>query len=76
MQQTKSFIGEFEHRILLSALREELGCIGLIHEPHGNLIGRRVLVGRGRLWLRKDSSALSFPASVLVGPVLADEIPY
>lgn len=76
MQQKNLFIGEFEHRILLSALREELGCIGLIHEPHGDLIGRRFLVGRGRLWNREDSSALSFPASVLVGPVLTDDIPY
>ena len=61
MQQVKSFIGEFEHRISLLAVREELGCIGPIYEPHGDLIGRRVMVGRGRLWKRSDSSALSFP---------------
>lgn len=30
MQQVTSFLGDFEHRINLSAVREELGCIGPI----------------------------------------------
>lgn len=76
MQQLKPFKGEFEHRIFLSSVREELGCIGPVYEPHGDLIGVRILVGRGRLWNRADSAALSFPASVLIGPVFDDGVPF
>lgn len=65
---SKSFPGEYEHRIHLSDVRSELRCVGPIYEPHGDLIGYRVLVGRGRRWKRSDSSSLSFPASLLVGP--------
>lgn len=70
------FIGEHEHRIHLSSVREELGCIGPLHEPHGDLRGYRVLIGRGRLWPRSASSALSFPASLLIGPVFDDGVPF
>lgn len=73
MHQMKPFIGEREHRIWLSSVREELHCIGPIYEPHGDLIGRRVLIGRGRLWKRSASAAISFPASLLIGPALDDD---
>ncbi len=72
----KRFNGEFEHRIHLSAVREELACIGPIFEPHGDLQGVRVPAGRGRRWSRSDSSALSFPASLLVGPPCDQELPF
>lgn len=64
-----AFLGESEHRIPLWGVREELGVIGWIFAPHGDLVGRVVCVGRGRLWGRCESAALSFPASVLIGPV-------
>lgn len=41
-----------------------------------DLIGCRVLVGNGRRWKRSDSAALSFPASVLIGPIFDDGIPF
>jgi len=76
MSQSKAFVGEFEHRIWLSSVHEELGCIGTVYEPHGDLVGIRVPVGRGRLWKRSDSAAMSFPASILVGPTYYDGVPF
>lgn len=70
------FPGEYEHRIRLEGLREEIDVIGVITEPHGDLPGYRVPVGRGRLWSRRCSAALSFPASILIGPVFDDGVPF
>lgn len=70
------FPGEYEHRIRLEGLREEIDVIGVITEPHGDLPGYRVPVGRGRLWSRCCSAALSFPASILIGPVFDDGVPF
>ncbi len=67
---------EFEHRIHLASLREELGVYGELWEWHGDLVGVRVWLGRGRVVPRRLSGVMSFPASVLIGPVYSDGVPF
>jgi len=69
--------GAFDpHFIPLALVREEITVIGPIYCWHGDLVGIREPVAWGRRWSRRDCSALSFPASVLIGPPEYQEVPF
>lgn len=70
------FLGEGVHLIRFSCVREEVSRFGRLFVPHGDLRGLRECVGWGARWSVRDCGALSFPASVLIGAVCDDGVPF